>query len=166
MSSISPSVFLLLNGLCLIQISLSLKSTLTEVNRTISPRSLPLVLLIVSYFLSSFKWHRFEPYLRNIQPIYKPFIVPEGAYLGKELKTTCTKLHIMQHLPMVWLWGVLLQMWPLSNTCCNCCFWKGATCLHKWEFVRACDQPVVKSHFSGILHFIVHMTSSKIRSPQ
>lgn len=32
--------------------------------------------------------------------------------------------------------------------------------------VCACDQPVVKSHFSGILHFIIQMTSSKIRSPQ
>lgn len=31
--------------------------------------------------------------------------------------------------------------------------------------VCACDQPVVKSHFSGTFHFIIQMTSSKIRSP-
>lgn len=39
------------------------------------------------------------------------------------------------------------------------------TCLHR-SGVCACDRHVVKSHFSGILRFIIRMTSSKIRSPR
>lgn len=39
-------------------------------------------------------------------------------------------------------------------------FWKEATCPHRWE-VCACDRPVVKSHFSGILCFIIQMTPRK-----
>lgn len=46
-------------------------------------------------------------------------------------------------------------------------FWKGASCRYWLQLVCVnvclcvCDQPVVKSHFIGILHFIIQMTCSK-----
>lgn len=56
--------------------------------------------------------------------------------------------------PCVWHSSVLLQSWQLlkKRLVCSC---RGGC---------ACDRHVVKSHFSGILRFIIQMTSSKIRS--
>lgn len=129
-------------------------SFLSGVKCTVLPSSHPPLLLFVFYFLPSFKWHRFEPYQRNIQT-HSQFIVPKRAYLGEECEATSNYLlqrYFSTHLPQRCSITVVATF-------------EKETCLHR-SGVCACDRQVVKSHFSGILRFIIQMTSSKIRSPQ
>ncbi len=110
-------------------------STLTGVNCTISPRSLPPVLLIVSYFLSSFKWHRFEPYLCSIKPVYRLFIVPKRAiwvWNGKLHAPCCPSCNFCRMFSAV---VFCYSCGPCHIHVAIAIFWKGATRLHELELV-------------------------------
>lgn len=127
-------------------------STLTLVNCAILSHSHPLLLHIVSFFLSSLKWHWFEPYLWSTQTDTDHSLFSNESISGCGMGTN------MHSIPpcVIFLFSIVVFYY---------------ICGKLWKLVctsgsLSADQPILKSHFSGILHFIIQMTSSKNCSPQ
>lgn len=83
-------------------------NTLTRMTCSISLRSLPAVLLIVSYFLPSFKWLRFEPYLQDIQAIYCAKELWSGSW--SKQGTVCALMMVASCVS----WGLVKFVFELS----------------------------------------------------